>query len=167
VDFNLDGYLDLAVSQPGTGTDKLDFFGQVLIYFGSAKGFDQEPDVIVESVEKYTNLAQSIQAGDVSGDGNDDLILGAPFGHLLSNGTRSVEVGEVWVFYSSHHRKTGQRFNEDTADIDLSGERSHDWFGWHTEVVTVETTGETLLLIGAPAHDNGNDTVGRYGIVEI
>jgi hypothetical protein len=139
----------------------LEFLGQVLIFFGHSNGFSSTPDVIIASDESYTNLAQSIQAGDVNGDGNDDLILGAPFGHLTNNGTDQIEVGEAWIFYSSRNRKTGQQFTEKTADVSLSGKEAHDWFGWHTQVVHLETTDKKLLLVGAPGHNNGTDTVGR------
>ena len=50
VDFNADGVNDLAVSAPSAGSQTLDYFGQVLVYFGNEHSgrLESEPSVIID-----------------------------------------------------------------------------------------------------------------------
>jgi len=160
VDFNTDGFLDLVITMPGSSAELLEYFGQVQIYFGSEKGLSSKPDIIIQSTESFTNLAHSITTGDVDGDGHADLLIGAPFGKQNASGV-NFECGEVWIFFSSHHRKQGQILFKNESNIQLNGLQPWDWFGFHMEVIENDAFGNSYLLVGAPNHPVGNYTVGK------
>ncbi|TRV26625.1 MAG: hypothetical protein EWV88_06060 [Microcystis wesenbergii Mw_MB_S_20031200_S109D] len=106
-DFNGDGIADLAVLAPGffsnLGSINNNLLennqGAVLVYYGSTNGFDSSstPDVVlgVPAPTASTNVAnnQAILlsnfsgAGDINGDGYDDLIIASPNTALNSNNT--------------------------------------------------------------------------------
>jgi len=159
VDFNMDGYDDLIASMPGTNSELLKYTGEIFVYFGTQKGLPNQPDIIINSTDLYTNLAGSIQSGDINGDGKNDLILGIPFGRKK----KEIQCGEVWIFFSSKHRKSGQILVKEDANIHISGEYAYDWFGYHTQVVNSE--GNSYLIVGAPGYgDNSSITFGKvYG----
>ena len=67
--------------------------GRVLVFYGSAEGLRQQPDWEMPgemASEGYLGAAAS--AGDVNGDGFDDLIVSAPL-----FGDRFKREGKVWV----------------------------------------------------------------------
>lgn len=83
LDFNGDGYDDLAILQRGWTPDSLVThpptvrYGRILVYYGGP-GFDSEPDFILEGTYNYQFMpnggdANFADLGDVNGDGFDDL----------------------------------------------------------------------------------------------
>jgi hypothetical protein len=93
-DVNDDGYDDLIVGAPGynNGTTKT---GAVLLYCGSDEGLDSVPAWSYISSQKDSNLGIAAgTAGDVNGDGTDDVVVGARW---YDNG--EVNEGAVLVFY--------------------------------------------------------------------
>ncbi len=83
-DFNGDGFQDLAAGSPGTGQQ----VGEVLVVLGSDHGLSEDPaqtTVIAPGEENAPIDAQDLllfgsvlAAGDLSGDGVDDLAVGVP-----------------------------------------------------------------------------------------
>jgi hypothetical protein len=76
-DFNGDGYSDVIVGASFYDNVETDE-GRASIYFGSASGLATLPGWIVEGNQAGANLGTSVgPAGDVDGDGIDDVIVGA------------------------------------------------------------------------------------------
>ncbi len=75
-DFNGDGFDDIIV---GSDAAVLGEVGRVLIYFGGV-GADTEPDYAIHCTDSYSSFGKFISgAGDLDGDGNEDLVVGDGF----------------------------------------------------------------------------------------
>jgi FG-GAP repeat protein len=80
-DLNADGYDDIVVGVPHYQSGQ-PYEGASLVFLGSANGPSPAPDWIAELNLETSHLGQcSAGAGDVNGDGFDDLVLGAPYSH--------------------------------------------------------------------------------------
>jgi hypothetical protein len=111
-DVNGDGYGDVAVSAPSlidviSGTGTLAGVGAVFVFYGSASGLSTTP---AKTLQPNTAVAgalfgYSVDAGDLTGDGINDIIIGAPLDSYQTTaagvlGTVSVTVkaGKVYVY---------------------------------------------------------------------
>ncbi|MEW5989127.1 MAG: integrin alpha [Chloroflexota bacterium] len=95
-DVNGDGYDDVYVGADGYTNDQEEE-GRVYVYYGSAAGLSQTADWIVEGDQEGAAFGHAAgAAGDVNGDGYDDLIVGADD---YSNGQE--EEGRAFVYYGS------------------------------------------------------------------
>lgn len=159
LDFNADGFDDLAVSSPTTEAASLSYFGQVDVFFGSGNGLSTSPDVSIRSAQVYHNFGHVMRAGDVNADGIQDLVVASPYAR--EGGTQR---GRVDVFVSRSGITRGTVLSPDDADLTLVGSNHYDWFG-HSVAVSRLKSGETLLLVGAPGYDGeGLQSSGRvYG----
>src|SRR4051794_31294202 len=91
-DVNGDGFADVVVGAPTFDTQALDA-GRVVVYYGSATGLAPSPDWAVNGDHAAAWLGYPVRsAGDVNGDGFDDLIVSAPFYN---------DIGHVAVYYGS------------------------------------------------------------------
>jgi len=95
-DVNGDGYDDVIV---GVSVWSPDYFyqGAALAFYGSAQGLSTTPDWMVEGDQEFAMLGASVaSAGDVNGDGYDDVIVASPTYRL----TYDYE-GAAFVYYGS------------------------------------------------------------------
>lgn len=113
-DINGDGYDDVAVSAPtmadvvaGNGT--LAGVGAVFIYLGSPTGLSTVPNKILQPTTCVAGalFGYSIDAGDITGDGKNDIIIGAPLDSyattaqgLLGAVNVNVTAGKVYIYRS-------------------------------------------------------------------
>jgi hypothetical protein len=84
-DVNGDGFTDVAVGAPGvadifSGSGTLASVGAVFVYYGSSVGLSTTPNNILQPNTAVAGalFGFSIDAGDVTGDGRNDIIIGAP-----------------------------------------------------------------------------------------
>jgi len=85
VDFNDDGFTDLAVGAPGEDVGAAANAGALNVLYGSAGGLEASPDVFFQgsggvggSLEDGDEFGSAVAKGDFDGDGIFDLAVGAP-----------------------------------------------------------------------------------------
>jgi hypothetical protein len=115
IDFNGDGYADLAVGVPDEDDAKATDAGAVNIIYGSASGLTEIGNAFITqrtkgvpgNRQKGAKFGKALGAGDFDGDGFTDLAVGAPF------------------FDQPHLRDAGYVVIFDGADKGLSGSRAN------------------------------------------
>ncbi|MCP3982327.1 MAG: hypothetical protein GY716_23745 [bacterium] len=124
-DVNGDNFDDVIV-----GADEYDngeiSEGRAFVYYGSGSGLSLSPDWFAESNQSASDFGVDVaSAGDVNGDGYDDVVIGA---HKYDNGQSNE--GAVFVYYGSdaglglpgNTRPEGMPTNADWfAEGDLDG----------------------------------------------
>jgi len=99
-DVNGDGYRDVVVVDRHFGTGSTSLEARVNLYLGSEGGLDTEPIWSTETAEDgglfslFGPMVATSGAGDVNGDGYDDLVVGAP-----GYGNGQEGEGQVLVWY--------------------------------------------------------------------
>lgn len=90
-DINGDGYADLAISAINYNQTE----GRIFLYYGSPSGLVKAP-AFLSGGKTHTWLGYSVAgAGDVNGDGYDDLLVSA------YNDIVTIDTGKVFVYYGS------------------------------------------------------------------
>ena len=150
-DVNGDGFSDVVVGAwlyDNGSTDE----GRAFVYHGSAGGLSVTPNWIAESDQAIAHYGYSVAtAGDVNGDGYDDVIVGA---FRYDNG--SPEEGRAFVYHGS---ASGLSL---TANWTAEGNQSNAEFA--TSVATagdVNNDGFSDIVVGSPFFDNGQSNEGQ------
>jgi hypothetical protein len=160
-DINGDGYADViigALEHDGNMMDE----GRAFVFHGSATGLAPLPNWIAMGDQAGANFGYPVAtAGDVNGDGFADVVIGA---YLYDRG--QTDEGAVFLYLGSATGLTGSA--EWTAD----GNQSRCEFGLSTATAgDVNGDGVSDLVVGAPAHDNGQINEGRvvvyHGAVDV
>jgi hypothetical protein len=116
-DFNGDGYGDVIVGAPGNDQAGPNA-GRAFLYFGGPFA-DSPADVMFTGEAAGNGFGQSVgAAGDVNGDGFDDVIIGAPYHDAHGSGS-----GRAYVFF-------GGTQPNNVADLTLDGLSANDFFGY-------------------------------------
>ncbi|MCV6638502.1 FG-GAP-like repeat-containing protein [Candidatus Albibeggiatoa sp. nov. NOAA] len=144
-DVNSDGYDDVAVGAADYDNGEFDE-GAVFIYYGSASGLSNNYDVMLESNQVQARLGRSISsAGDVNGDGYNDLIVGAYF---------YDSTGAAFVYHGS---ASGVANSYDTI-LQVAGSAR---FGWSVAGVgDVNGDGYSDVMIGDSFYTDGESQEG-------
>jgi hypothetical protein len=152
-DINGDGLADLIVGAQHSALSGATS-GRAYVWFGRKTGMPGEkPDVEIKLGTTNDNFGCSIASGDVSGDGQPDLIIGA---RQRNDGDKMP--GAVYIF----HGGKGVKLTE--ASQLLYGESTgfQDWFGETVAVVQDQNGDNTAdLLVGAPQVTVDGKQVGR------
>jgi hypothetical protein len=154
-DINGDGYDDVIVGARlynGIGSEVDE--GQAFVYHGSASGLSSTPDWRGESNQNGALFGVSVgTAGDVNGDGYDDVVVGA---FNYDGGSGCCEEGRAFVYHGSASGLST------TADWMVEGDQGAAHLG-----ISVATAGDVNgdgyddVVVGAPNYDNGQDDEGR------
>lgn len=144
-DVNNDGFDDVIVSAHGCGNTE-QYEGMVFAYYGSAAGLSVIPSWSYESNIAYEFYGASVAgAGDVNGDGYDDVVVGA-----YSYGGWN-DYGHVDVFYGS---LTGLPA---LPSWGIDGTQNNSYFGWDVNTAgDVNGDGYDDVIVGTYLWANGN-----------
>ena len=157
-DVNNDGFDDVIVGAPYYNNAQSE--GAVFVYYGSATGLGTDPGWTGESDQGGAEFGTSVgTAGDVNGDGCDDVIVGAP---SYDNGT-SVG-GAAFAYYGPLSGVSSSADWTVAADLDSAK------FGWSVGTAgDVNKDGYDDVIVGAPYYADGEPYEGAafayYGSV--
>lgn len=166
-DVNKDGYGDLVAREVDEVSEVQEYdAGAVRVVYGSASGFstrtakiDQDTAGVpgaseaaeINGPERGDQFGKSLSAGDVTGDGYQDIVVGVP-GENLGN---VQDTGAVVLLKGGANGLTGtgaQAFNQDTAAVPGVSEKG-DNFGEAVQLTDVNKDGLADLTVGVPQED--------------
>lgn len=166
-DINGDNIGDLIIG--ALGADALGFFqaGKSYVVFGSNSGFSSELELsslngmngfVINGATTLDRSGFSVNnAGDINGDGFDDLIIGAP----ESDNGSGTEIGSSYVVYGSNNFAASLNLValNGANGFRIDGISSEDFFG-HSVNSAGDVNGDGVddIIIGSYGVDINSDT---------
>ena len=175
-DVNGDGIDDLIIGAVLAGPNGNSEAGESYVVFGRSTGFGASLDLssldgtmgfVINGIDAYDLSGRSVSsAGDVNGDGIDDLIIGA----YRADPNGNSKAGESYVVFG---RSTGFGASLDLSSLDgtngfvINGIDVLDYSGFSVSAAgDVNGDGIDDIIIGAPRADpNGVDSAGESYVV--
>ena len=169
-DVDGDGLADILVGSPSADDDSGRSTGKAYLFLGSTLAASPTATLDLGEAdyelvgpdfgEKAGDCVSS--AGDVDGDGLDDLFIGARY-----NGDGGTYAGKAYlVFGSTLAASTSPSFVLDQADFEFIGENRDDLAGTSVRSAgDVDGDGLDDLLVGAPFHSDGALSVGKSYLI--
>lgn len=173
-DFNKDGFQDIVIGAPDAdftpaapATPRANA-GAVYVIFGKATfatgavidtalTSTSQPDIRIFGANANDETGTAVAAGDVNGDGIDDLIIGAPGFDTTTGSPATVlheNAGAVYIIYgaTSLTARTIDLSQANAVNVTITGENTNDLFGNALAVGDVNGGQNTTadLLVGAP-----------------
>ncbi len=155
-DLNADGYDDFAVGAYKydlvVGTDTIENVGRVYVYFGGPY-LDTIPDLVLTGSNEGERMGYSVSgAGDINGDGYDDLITGA-YSYDFSG---DFNVGRAYIFFGGNPM-------DSIPDVVLTGKSPEEYFGWSVALAgDLNSDGFSDIVIGAYGYSEEKGRVYVY-----
>ncbi len=157
-DVNGDGFSDIIIGAPKTNTPST-YGGAVYVYLGAATappdGTPGNAHWLAQRAQDYAWFGTVVDgAGDVNGDGFDDVVVSMPYNNNASGG---VDQGAVALYLGSASGLT-----TGAADWLHEGDQIGGWFGRGLAGGgDYNGDGFADVLVGAPNHDAGQEDEGR------
>lgn len=152
-DVNGDGIGDFVVGAVRSVSGSTEV-GSVTVYHGGRSGLNTTPARTLFGTQAGAQFGRSVaSAGDVNGDGFDDIIVGAP---RYENASSQADEGFAFVWHGSRSGigaspNWTEQVNQSAAD-----------FGWSVAGIgDVNGDGLDDVAVGAPRLDNGQSNEGR------
>jgi hypothetical protein len=144
-DVNGDGFDDVLVGAPGFDNGEL-AEGRAYLFLGSASGPSTTPDWTTESNQQAARLGEAVSgAGDVNGDGFDDVLVGAP-----NYNAAHTKDGRAYLFLVSAGGLSA------TPDWSVEGNQEDGFFATSLSCAgDVNGDGFDEVIVGARNHTNG------------
>ncbi|MEO5345981.1 MAG: hypothetical protein H7834_06345, partial [Magnetococcus sp. YQC-9] len=172
-DINGDGYADILVCASTTDFGATDA-GSVYVVFGKATGWSSSATLAfvdgtngfrLDGTEVNDNLWPCYGAGDVNGDGYEDLIVGAPW-----KDSTAVDAGSSYLIFgkaSGWSASMSLGSLNGTNGVRFDGEAGSDWSGYSVSSAgDINGDGLDDLFIGAVVADpDGHSNAGEGYII--
>jgi hypothetical protein len=161
-DFNGDGKDDILVGAPlADGPDNARTnAGEAYVIFGRSEPegvvdlADDQPDLTIVGANAGDNLGFVVAAGDVNGDGTDDVLVGARFA-APKGGTASA--GEAYAIFGSSSLRGTLDIAEGQQNFTIAGASAGDYLGYALTAGDVNGDGIADIIAAASAASPGDD----------
>jgi len=153
-DIDDDGIDDILVGAPNTGTNQ----GTAYLFYGSATLTSRigasAANVTLEGEDDSDFFGRSVSgAGDVNGDGIDDMIVGA-----RRDDDGGTDAGAAYIFYGG---KLASSIDASAANVKLVGEDGSDDFGQSvSNAGDVNNDGTDDVIVGSRCNTEGGGCAG-------